>query len=167
MTLEELYDIVASDESYRIERTVSTGNMDKFQEAICAFAVKVKKCMGQVSKATKPDAGPSVTGYQSGTSQKGDGYQSGTSRAIAAHRPFGPNVLTLQERILEFCEEPKTLREIADFLGASNKKKVKAKYIDSILGTQIVMTIPDKPNSRLQKYVTIRKISTSDVNEKD
>ncbi len=26
------------DESYRIERTVSTGNMDKFQEAICAFA---------------------------------------------------------------------------------------------------------------------------------
>lgn len=24
--------------NYRIERTVSTGNMDKFQEAICAFA---------------------------------------------------------------------------------------------------------------------------------
>ena len=38
MTIEELYKLIKSDESYRIERTVSTGNMDKFQEAICAFA---------------------------------------------------------------------------------------------------------------------------------
>ncbi len=38
MTVEELNEILAIDESYRIERTVSTGNMDKFQEAICAFA---------------------------------------------------------------------------------------------------------------------------------
>lgn len=38
MTIEELNDILAIDENYRIERTVSTGNMDKFQEAICAFA---------------------------------------------------------------------------------------------------------------------------------
>ena len=33
-----IYELLQSDESYRIERTVSTGNMDKFQEAICAFA---------------------------------------------------------------------------------------------------------------------------------
>jgi ATP-dependent DNA helicase RecG len=90
-----------------------------------------------------------------GTSQNAVGYQSGTSQK-AEHRPFGPNVLTLQERILEFCTEPKSLREIADFLGAANKKKVKAKYIDNILGTKIVMTVPDKPNSRLQKYVTVK-----------
>ncbi len=38
MTVKELYELIKSDESYRIERTVSTGNMDKFQEAICAFA---------------------------------------------------------------------------------------------------------------------------------
>ena len=38
MTIEELNALLNSDESYRIERTVSTGNMDKFQEAICAFA---------------------------------------------------------------------------------------------------------------------------------
>lgn len=38
MTIEELNDILAIDESYRIERTISIGNMDKFQEAICAFA---------------------------------------------------------------------------------------------------------------------------------
>lgn len=38
MTIEELNDILTIDESYRIERTISTGNMDKYQEAICAFA---------------------------------------------------------------------------------------------------------------------------------
>lgn len=38
MTIEELYALLNSEESYRIERTVSAGNMDKFQEAICAFA---------------------------------------------------------------------------------------------------------------------------------
>ncbi len=38
MTKEELFDIIASNESFRIELTTSTGNMDKFQEAICAFA---------------------------------------------------------------------------------------------------------------------------------
>ena len=38
MTTDELYNLQSIDESYRIERTISTGNMDKFQEAICAFA---------------------------------------------------------------------------------------------------------------------------------
>lgn len=111
---------------------------------LTAFTVNVKKCTSQ-----------SASGYQSGTSQMKNGYQSGTSRGDVEYRPFGPRVLTLQERIVEFCKEPKSLREIADFLGASNKKKVKAKYIDNILGIKIVMTIPDKPNSRLQKYVAI------------
>lgn len=38
MTIDELNRIIASDEDYRIEKTVSMGDMDKFQEAICAFA---------------------------------------------------------------------------------------------------------------------------------
>ena len=38
MTKEELYSLISSDEDYRIERTVSVSDMDKFQEAICAFA---------------------------------------------------------------------------------------------------------------------------------
>ena len=38
MTEQELREIIAIDENYRIELTTSTGDMDKFQEAICAFA---------------------------------------------------------------------------------------------------------------------------------
>ncbi len=35
---EDILELLKSTESYRVERTISTGNMDKFCEAICAFA---------------------------------------------------------------------------------------------------------------------------------
>lgn len=38
MTKEEIYKLLFSTETSRIERTVSIGDMDKFQEAICAFS---------------------------------------------------------------------------------------------------------------------------------
>ncbi len=38
ITKDEIQALLHSTETYRIERTVSTGNMDKFCEAICAFA---------------------------------------------------------------------------------------------------------------------------------
>lgn len=38
MTKEEIYRLLHSTETSRIERTVSTSDMDKFQEAICAFS---------------------------------------------------------------------------------------------------------------------------------
>lgn len=38
MTKEEIYELLYSTETSRIERTVSTSDMDKFQEAICAFS---------------------------------------------------------------------------------------------------------------------------------
>ena len=38
MTKEELNELLHTDEGFRIERTTSTSNMDKFQEAICAFS---------------------------------------------------------------------------------------------------------------------------------
>lgn len=38
ITKEEIQELLHSTETYRVERTISTGDMDKFQEAICAFA---------------------------------------------------------------------------------------------------------------------------------
>lgn len=38
MTQEQIYELLHSAETSRVERTVSTGDMDKFQEAICAFS---------------------------------------------------------------------------------------------------------------------------------
>ena len=38
ITRDEIQELLHSTETYRVERTTLTGNMDKFQEAICAFA---------------------------------------------------------------------------------------------------------------------------------
>ena len=38
ITRNELQELLHSTETYRVERTISTGDMDKFQEAICAFS---------------------------------------------------------------------------------------------------------------------------------
>lgn len=38
ITKEEVRELLCSTETYRVERTVSTSDMDKFQEAICAFS---------------------------------------------------------------------------------------------------------------------------------
>ena len=38
ITKDEIHELLNSTETYRVERTSSTGNMDKFHEAICAFA---------------------------------------------------------------------------------------------------------------------------------
>ena len=38
ITKPELQDLLQTTETYRVERTTSTNDMDKFQEAICAFA---------------------------------------------------------------------------------------------------------------------------------
>ena len=38
ITKDEIQELLHSTETYRVERTTSTDDMDKFQEAICAFA---------------------------------------------------------------------------------------------------------------------------------
>ena len=38
ITKEEVRELLHSTETFRVERTTSTGDMDKFQEAICAFS---------------------------------------------------------------------------------------------------------------------------------
>ena len=58
-------------------------------------------------------------------------------------------------RLLEYSTTPKSIQDIADFLGYKNRTKLKQTYINPLLGKSLNMTIPDKPKSRLQKYVTM------------
>ena len=57
------------------------------------------------------------------------------------------------ESVGDFCQEARSLSEIAEHLGLGDRYKMKKKYIDPILGKYIEMTIPDAPNSKLQKYI--------------
>ena len=63
----------------------------------------------------------------------------------------------IMEAIVNYCEKPKGILEIAEMLGYKDKKTVH-KYLDPLIEKgRIVMTVPEKPNSRNQKYLTIRK----------
>ena len=63
---------------------------------------------------------------------------------------------SVEDKILAFCATAKNILEIAEYLGYKDKKTVR-KYLNPLIEQgRIARTIPDKPNSRLQKYVTIR-----------
>lgn len=60
------------------------------------------------------------------------------------------------EQILRFCAEAKGIMEIAELLGYKDKRSVR-KLLDPLLEKgRIARTIPDKPRSKNQKYITIK-----------
>lgn len=66
-----------------------------------------------------------------------------------------PSKLSPQDRVFEFCRTPRSIAEIADMLSVNDRKWVRKKYVAPFLGSKLRMTIPDKPNSQHQKYMTI------------
>ena len=77
-----------------------------------------------------------------------------------------PNKITEQDKpnkkedkinsILEFCKEPKSVKEIMEYIGLRHRPTFMYDYLNPLLEKgKLQMTIPDKPKSRNQKYVTI------------
>ena len=59
--------------------------------------------------------------------------------------------------VLDFCITEKSKHEICSFIGYRNLTYFTRKYLNPLLASgQLKMTIPDKPNSRKQKYITVR-----------
>lgn len=55
--------------------------------------------------------------------------------------------------IIAFCSTPRSMTEIMEHIGYKHRHNVKHRYIDPLIeGGFITMTIPEKPNSRNQKY---------------
>ncbi len=65
----------------------------------------------------------------------------------------------VQEHILLFCrDEPKSILQIAEMLGYRDKKTVR-KYLNPLLAEgYLARTVPDRPNSRNQRYITARDL---------
>ncbi|NJP41161.1 hypothetical protein HCH52_08865 [Oscillospiraceae bacterium HV4-5-C5C] len=62
----------------------------------------------------------------------------------------------LKQRLLElieFCIMPRSKREMMDYIGLTDSKNFRERYLVPLLNAgKIEMTIPDKPNSKNQKY---------------
>ena len=62
---------------------------------------------------------------------------------------------TMQD-VLNFCSTPRTKGEIAKFLGVKTKYYVMHRYVNPLLEEgRLAMTIPEKPQSKLQRYYSI------------
>jgi len=60
--------------------------------------------------------------------------------------------------IISFCEHPRTRKEIQDYIGIASREHFTKKYLTPLLETgQLKPTVPDKPNSKNQKYVRGQK----------
>ncbi len=58
------------------------------------------------------------------------------------------------ELLFEFCTEPRTRDEMQQFIGIANREHFRKAILKPLLESGLLkMTIPDKPNSRNQKYV--------------
>lgn len=61
------------------------------------------------------------------------------------------------ECILIFCREEKSKKEICEFMGYHNRTFFTRKYLAPLIQRgELKMTQPDKPNSRNQKYFTVK-----------
>jgi predicted HTH transcriptional regulator len=60
------------------------------------------------------------------------------------------------DSVMNFCSVPRSRAEIQEFLQLKNKNYFIKAYLNPLLESgKITMTIPDKPNSKNQKYVAI------------
>jgi ATP-dependent DNA helicase RecG len=58
------------------------------------------------------------------------------------------------EQLLVFCSEPKTRDEMQQFMGIAHREHFRKAILRPLLASgELLMTIPDKPNSRKQQYV--------------
>ena len=66
---------------------------------------------------------------------------------------------TLQDEILKFCSVPRTREEIAEFVGLETIYYAMNQYVLPLIQAgKLMMTMPDKPKSKNQKYVIAKGI---------
>ena len=59
-----------------------------------------------------------------------------------------------EDFILDFCNEPRSLKEILEHCGYKNARSFREKYINPLLkDNKLKMTIPEQPKNRNQKYI--------------
>ncbi len=64
---------------------------------------------------------------------------------------------TMQAMILEYCKIARTREEIQEYVGLKHREHFRSTILNPLIESgQLALTIPDKPNSPNQKYVTVK-----------
>lgn len=63
------------------------------------------------------------------------------------------------QKLMSYCKEPRTLQEISEHLGYSDKYRMKRFYIDPLLGDVLTMTSKESKTDPNQKYVVKEELT--------
>ncbi|NCC99126.1 MAG: AAA family ATPase [Bacteroidia bacterium] len=61
----------------------------------------------------------------------------------------------LINKIILYCQEPRTLQEIATYMGYSDRYRMKKEYINPLLGNYLQMTLSESKTAPTQQYIAI------------
>ena len=68
------------------------------------------------------------------------------------------NMMDRRAMTLEFCKEPRSLKEIMQFLGLKHRPNFIENVLNPLFKAGLLKrTIPDKPRSKFQKYLAAKK----------
>ena len=148
ITKDEIQELLHSTETYRVERTTSTGDMDKFQEAICAFA---------------NDNGGNVGGKDGGNVVENvveniTDVPSLSQALSLVLSPVCPQLSKVQLKkivsVIDYLFRTSgSITELMGCAGEKNKSRFRQTILKPLVDTGLVEpTIKDVPNSPKQKY---------------
>ena len=166
ITKEELQELLQSTETFRVERTTSTNDMDKFQEAICAFSndlpnsrkngylidvtnsvVKdaVNTDLSQVVLSSIPSLSQAVTSLSQVLSQ-------------VCHKLEKKYYASAIKVLAGVVKEPQTLKFLMQLTGETNRGRFKNNVIQHLIEADLIEpTVVDNPNSSKQRYALTEK----------
>jgi ATP-dependent DNA helicase RecG len=62
------------------------------------------------------------------------------------------------QKLISFCEQPRFINEMMNIMGWKDRTKFRKKFVYPLLEQGVLeMTIPDKPRSSKQQYVSTKK----------
>ena len=107
--------------------------------------------MGLVADESKELA---MLGPRSGAGRHPVGTQSRHPVGTQSRHPVNCGTEgSIQERVISFCDVPRSTKELLDEVGRSDRTKFKRFVLRVLMDDGVLeWTIPDKPNSRHQKY---------------
>jgi ATP-dependent DNA helicase RecG len=72
--------------------------------------------------------------------------------------PQDADIGNLENGIIQYCAVPRTKKEITNYFGFADERGFAKRHLKLLLDSnKIVMTIPNKPKSKNQKYVAVKK----------
>ena len=154
ITKDEIQELLHSTETYRVERTTSTGDMDKFQEAILAFAndLSGSHIKGYLIQRAYDNGG------KVGGKVGGDNVPSLSQALSQALSPVRPQLSEVQLKkivsVIDYLFRASgSITELMDCAGEKNKNRFRQTILKPLVDTGLVeLTIKDVPNSPKQKY---------------